>query len=62
MDHITALCACSFYSLFIPFYLFIYLFIKIISASDCSYIVPIFRAISASVFLLSLVLIKKRVY
>ena len=30
MDHITALCACSFYSLFIPFYLFIYLFIYLL--------------------------------
>ena len=34
-------------------------FIKKISASDCSYIVLIFRAISASMFLLSLFLVKK---
>ena len=50
------------YLLVTPFY-FIFLFcffIKKISASDCSYIVLIFRAILASVFLLSSFLIKKK--
>ena len=37
-----------------------FFFIKKISASDCSYIVLIFRAISASMFLLCLFLIKKK--
>ena len=48
---------------FIPFhFLLFFIFIKKISASDCSYIVLIFRAISASTFLLSLLLIKTRVF
>ena len=48
--------------LFIPFYLLlsIIIFIKKISASDCSYIVFIFRGISSSIFLLSLLLMKRK--
>ena len=56
---------CLFVAVHVPFiyYLFLfifYIFTKKISVSDCSYIVLIFRAISASVFILSLFLIKKK--
>ena len=52
---------CMFLLFIIHFFLcFHFLFVKNISASDCSYIVLIFRAISASLFLLSLFLIKMK--